>query len=47
VLSEALDLDRGRMRLWGVAKHLAWGLDEHGVGESDIDAARLMLAAVA
>jgi len=44
VLSRALELDRERMRLWGVAKHLAWGLEEHRVGEGDIDAARLLLA---
>jgi hypothetical protein len=29
-----------------VAKRLAWGLEEHGIGEGDVDAARLLLAAV-
>jgi hypothetical protein len=30
-----------------VAKHLAWGLEKDGIGEGDIDAARVLLAGVA
>jgi streptomycin 6-kinase len=44
-LAELLDLDRDRMRGWGVAKHLAWGLDESTVRADDIEQARLMAGA--
>jgi streptomycin 6-kinase len=44
LLSELLELDRERMRGWGIAKHLAWGLggDYH---EANVDQARLIAAA--
>jgi hypothetical protein len=36
-LSERLELDRGRIRLWGLAKHLAWGTDGlYFPGEVDV-----------
>jgi streptomycin 6-kinase len=43
VLSGLLGLDRERMRGWGIAKHLAWGLDEDAVGAGDIDEVRLLV----
>jgi streptomycin 6-kinase len=45
LLSELLELDRERMRGWGIAKHLAWGLEEDGVHEHDIEAVRLLIEA--
>jgi streptomycin 6-kinase len=42
VLSELLELDRERMRGWGVAKHLAWGLDGEDLHERDIEWAQLL-----
>jgi streptomycin 6-kinase len=44
-LADLLELDRERMRGWGVAKHLAWDLDEGWVGQQDIEAVRLLLDA--
>jgi streptomycin 6-kinase len=36
-LSERLELDRERIRLWGLAKHLAWGTDGlYFAGEVDV-----------
>jgi hypothetical protein len=36
-LSERLELDRERIRLWGLAKHLAWGTDGlYFPGEVDV-----------
>jgi streptomycin 6-kinase len=45
LLAELLGLDRERMRLWGAAKHLAWGLEEAEVHEHDIREVRLFLEA--
>ena len=45
VLAELLELDRERMRGWGMAKHLAWGLDEDAVHEHDIEEVRLLAEA--
>jgi streptomycin 6-kinase len=45
MLSELLELDRERMRGWGVAKHLAWGLDGEEVHEHDIEQVRLLAQA--
>ncbi len=45
MLAELLDLDRERMRLWGIAKHLAWGLEEDRVHSGDIEDVRLLLEA--
>jgi streptomycin 6-kinase len=42
MLSELLELDRERMRGWGVAKHLAWGLDGEDLHEHDIEQVRLL-----
>jgi streptomycin 6-kinase len=47
LLAELLELDRERMRGWGVAKHLAWGLEEDRVNERDVEDVRLLLRAVA
>ncbi len=44
VLSELLDLDRERIRLWGVAKHLAWAIGGELWAE-DVEQVRLMAAA--
>jgi streptomycin 6-kinase len=44
-LAELLDLDRERMRGWGIAKHLAWGLAEAAVHEGDLAEVRLLLDA--
>jgi streptomycin 6-kinase len=45
VLAELLGLDRERMRWWGVAKHVAWGLEEDGVDEDGIEQVRLLAQA--
>ena len=45
VLAELLELDRERMRGWGIAKHLAWGLDADVVHEHDIEEVRLLVGA--
>jgi streptomycin 6-kinase len=45
VLAELLELDRERMRGWGIAKHLAWGLEHDRVHERDIRWARLLASA--
>jgi streptomycin 6-kinase len=42
VLAELLELGRERMRGWGIAKHLAWGLDGDAVHPHDIGWARLI-----
>ncbi len=42
---EELDLDRERLRGWGVAHALAWGWDESGWSPSAIAAARAIFAA--
>jgi streptomycin 6-kinase len=44
-LSEALGLDRERMRGWGIVKHLAWGLEEDDVHTHDIEQVRLLVEA--
>jgi streptomycin 6-kinase len=44
LLSELLELDRGRMRGWGIAKHLAWGLGGDYFAH-DVEWARLIAAA--
>jgi streptomycin 6-kinase len=45
VLAELLELDRARMRGWGIAKHLAWGLEEDAVHPRDIRWAQLIASA--
>jgi streptomycin 6-kinase len=45
VLSGLLGLDRERMRGWGIAKHLAWGLGEDAAHAGDIDEVRLLAEA--
>ena len=40
LLSERLGLDRERMRLWGIAKHLAWGTDGEYF-EHEVEVARM------
>jgi len=40
-----LDLDRDRLRGWGVAHALAWGWDEDGWSQWSVSAARAILAA--
>lgn len=45
LLSERLNLDRERMRGWGVAKHLAWGLEADAVHAGDIEQVRLLIQA--
>ena len=47
LLAERLELDRERMRGWGIAKHLAWGLEEDRVNARDIEDVQLLLRAVA
>jgi streptomycin 6-kinase len=42
MLSELLELERERMRGWGVVKHLAWGLDGEDLHEHDIEQVRLL-----
>jgi streptomycin 6-kinase len=44
-LAELLDLDRERMKGWGIAKHLAWNLTADAVDAEGIEEARLMAAA--
>jgi streptomycin 6-kinase len=44
-LAEALDLDRERLRGWGIAHALAWGVDDDGVHEDHIACARWLLEA--
>ena len=44
-LAELLEVDRERMRGWGIAKHLAWGLDHDGVHEHDLEEVRLLVEA--
>jgi len=45
LLSEALELDRERMRLWGIVHALAWGVDVNGWHESHVACARLLATA--
>jgi streptomycin 6-kinase len=42
LLSEALELDRERMRLWGVVHALAWGVDVGGHDPQLVECARLL-----
>jgi streptomycin 6-kinase len=42
ILSDLLGLDRERMRLWGVAHALAWGIDGEEVMPDHVHAARLL-----
>lgn len=44
LLSSELGLDRDRVRGWGIARMLAWGLDAAHVHHGHIDCARLLLA---
>jgi streptomycin 6-kinase len=45
LLAAELDLDRERMRAWGVARAVAWGLDAGRVHRGHIECARLLLTA--
>jgi streptomycin 6-kinase len=45
LLSSELELDRERMRRWGIAHALAWGISERKVEHDMIECARLLLAA--
>ena len=45
LLSEALELDRERMRLWGIAHALAWGVSDDSWHEDHIACARLLAMA--
>lgn len=45
LLSAQLDLDRERMRAWGVARAVAWGLDAGRDHRAHIECARLLLGA--
>jgi streptomycin 6-kinase len=45
VLADALDLDRERMRLWGIVHALAWGVSGTKVEADMIECARLLAAA--
>ena len=42
LLSEALELDRERMRQWGIVHALAWGVNDNGWHESHIACARML-----
>jgi streptomycin 6-kinase len=42
LLSEVLELDRERMRLWGIVHALAWGVDDDGWHEGHVACARLL-----
>lgn len=44
-LESELELDRGRMRRWGIAHALAWGVSGQKVEEDMIECARLLVAA--
>ena len=43
-LAESLELDRERLRLWGVAHALAWGIDEREVLPEHVECARILAA---
>jgi streptomycin 6-kinase len=45
LLSAELGLDRERMRRWGAARALAWGIDAHRVHNGHVECARLLLRA--
>jgi streptomycin 6-kinase len=45
LLSEALELDRERMRLWGIVHALAWGVGDAGWHEDHVACARLLVTA--
>jgi streptomycin 6-kinase len=45
LLAEELDLDRERMRGWGIVHALYWGIDEGKVEEDMLECARILLAA--
>jgi streptomycin 6-kinase len=40
LLAAELDLDRERMRGWGIAHALAWGLDDDGTDEAGLACAQ-------
>jgi streptomycin 6-kinase len=44
LLSSELGLDRERVRAWGIARMLTWGLDADRVHRGHVDCARLLLA---
>jgi streptomycin 6-kinase len=44
-LADLLDLDRERMRGWGIAKQLAWGLGEVGIDADSIEQSRMLALA--
>jgi hypothetical protein len=44
LLCDELGLERERMRGWGIARALAWGIDTGGVQRGHIECARLLLA---
>ncbi len=45
LLAGELDLDRERMRGWGIVHALYWGIDEGKVEEDMLECARILLAA--
>lgn len=45
VLADELDLDRERMRRWGIAHALAWGIDREKLEDDMVECARLLVAA--
>jgi len=45
LLSDELGLDRNRMRAWGIARAVAWGLDAGRLHRTHIECARLLLSA--
>ena len=44
-LSSELDLDRERIRGWGIVHALAWGLDDDGYEAAHLECARLLTEA--
>jgi streptomycin 6-kinase len=44
VLSAELDLDRERVRRWGIAHALAWGVSDDKVEADMIESARILVA---
>ena len=45
LLSAELGLDQERMRRWGIARAVAWGIDAGGGRGGHIECARLLMAA--
>ena len=43
LLAAELDLDRERMRRWGIAHALAWGVSGHGLEEDMVECARILV----